>query len=71
MIVHFFKDSMTPIKRLKKVPDRSCKWRKRVKTCRFHDVLHGRATYCVSISYNNIILVTHRIKKTMMNKVDL
>ena len=32
---------------------------------------NGRATYYVAISYNNIILVTHRINKNMMNKVDL
>ena len=41
-----------------------------VKTCRFQDVLHKWEGY-VAISYNIISLVTHRINKNMMNKVDL
>ena len=56
-----------------KVPDRSCKWRKKELTRVVFTMyyINGRATYYVGISYNIIILVTHRINKNMMNKVDL
>ena len=38
--------------------------------CRNHDFsteMGGRATYHMSISYNNIISVTHRIKKRVLH----